>query len=54
MFLILSELEGCIDISKYDVYESRVIGFVSELLFDVWLNKNGYDFKEVNCFFMEK
>ena len=54
MFSILSELEGRIDTSKYDAYESRVIGFVSELLLDVWLNKNGYDFKEANCLFMEK
>lgn len=54
LFDILRKLEQRIDISKYDVYEARVFGFVSELLLDVWLETNKYSFKEVNFVFMEK
>ncbi|MFC6179778.1 DUF4422 domain-containing protein [Lactiplantibacillus daowaiensis] len=54
MFDILASLERRIDTTEYDAYESRVIGFVSELLLDVWLVKNGYSYKEVNYVFMEK
>ncbi|ANN49531.1 exopolysaccharide biosynthesis protein [Levilactobacillus brevis] len=54
MFRILEELDTRIDTSSYDEYESRVIGFVSELLLDVWLDKKGYAYEEINCSFMEK
>lgn len=54
MFGILGELEKRIDTSDYDEYESRVFGFVSELLLDVWLDNKGYSYKEINCLFMEK
>lgn len=54
MFRILFELENRLDITGYDVYESRVYGFVSELLLDVWLEKQGIPYKEQNVSFLEK
>jgi hypothetical protein len=40
LFEILFEVEKRIDISNYDNYQSRVFGFLSERLFNVWLNQN--------------
>lgn len=54
MFSILAELDSRIDTSDYDDYESRVLGFVSELLLDVWLERQSCSYKEINCVFMEK
>lgn len=53
LFTILGELEKRVDISGYDVYESRIYGFVSEILLDVWLEKNQISYKEQNVSFME-
>ena len=53
MFSILEELEKRVDISGYDVYESRIYGFVSEILLDVWLEANHIEYKEQNVSFME-
>lgn len=54
MFDILDEIDSRVDMTNYNDYEKRAIGFVSELLLDVWLDKHGYKYKEVNCLFMEK
>lgn len=40
LFTILFTLENRIDISSYDQYQSRIYGFLSERLFNVWLDKN--------------
>ena len=53
LFTILLELELRLDISKYNQYESRVFGFVSEILLDVWLEANNIIYKEQNISFME-
>jgi HPr kinase/phosphorylase len=37
LFDILFELESRIDISEYDDYNKRIYGFLSERLFNVWL-----------------
>lgn len=47
LFAIFTELEKNIDISNYDPYQSRVYGFLSERLFNVWLEKNKFKIKEM-------
>ncbi len=54
LFDILFRLEKEIDISKYNNYQSRVYGFLSERLFNVWLNKNQLKSKEIPIINMEK
>lgn len=54
LFDILFELEKKVDNSKYDNFHARFYGRVSELLLDVWLNTNGYTYKEVPVLNMEK
>lgn len=55
LFDVLSKLEQQLDISQYNQYESRVFGFISERLLDVWLMVNSqYTTTEVNFVFMEK
>lgn len=54
LFSILNELEEKIDISQYDAFQARLFGRVSELLLDVWINKNNYKYIEVNHMHMEK
>lgn len=40
IFDILFEVEKKIDISSYNDYQKRVFGFLSERLFNVWIEKN--------------
>lgn len=54
LFDILFELEKRVDNSKYDSFHARFYGRVSELLLDVWLNTNGYSYKEIKVINMEK
>ena len=54
LFNILFELEKRIDISTYNKTEARVFGYLSERLFNVWLEKNRLKYKELNVVFMEK
>lgn len=54
LFDILFELEKRIDISEYNQYEARVFGFLSERLFNVWLEKQDLKKKEVPVVFLEK
>ncbi len=53
LFGILFELENRLDISEFDAYNSRVFGFVSERLLDVWLEKNQIPYYEQNVSFLE-
>ncbi|WP_214766972.1 DUF4422 domain-containing protein [Exiguobacterium sp. s104] len=41
LFPILQKLELDIDTSTYDSYQKRVIGFLAERLFNVWMLKKG-------------
>lgn len=45
LFPILFALERHIDITEYDMYNKRVIGFIAERLFNVWLNHHKTRFK---------
>lgn len=54
LFDILFTLEKELDISTYDAYNSRVFGFISERLLDVWLEAKQYPYLEQNVCYMEK
>lgn len=54
LFSILFELEQRIDITNYNQYEARVFGFISERLFNVWLENKQLKVKEVSIVFLEK
>lgn len=54
LFEILFELENRLDISSYNANDSRVFGFVSERLLDVWIGTKQYEYIEVPYVFMEK
>ena len=53
LFDILFELEKRLDISDYNENDSRVFGFVSERLLDVWIDTKNYDYLELPYIFME-
>lgn len=53
VFDILFELEKKVDIAQYDSFHARFFGRVSELLLDVWINKNNINYKEVRVIDME-
>lgn len=52
LFDILFTLEQRIDISNYNDIEKRVFGYVSELLIDVFINKNNIKYKELPYIFI--
>lgn len=54
LFDILFELEKRTDASKYESFHARFYGRVSELLLDVWINKNGIKYEEVKVMDMQK
>lgn len=53
LFDVLFELENRLDISTYNKNDSRVFGFVSERLLDVWIETNNYTYKDTSYVFME-
>ena len=53
LFNILFELENRIDIKKYDSFHARFFGRISELLLDVWINKNKYSYTEIKVIDMQ-
>lgn len=53
LFDILFELEKRIDVTKYDAFHARFFGRISELLLDIWLNKNGLTYEEVKVMDMQ-
>lgn len=54
LFDILFELEKIVDVKQYDKFHARLYGRISELLLDVWINKNNINYKEVKVIDMEK
>lgn len=53
-FDILFELEKRMGSEKYDAFHSRFYGRVSELLLDIWINKNNLKYEEVKIVDMQK
>ena len=53
LFDILEELERRLDISAYSENDSRVFGFVSERLLDVWIETNRISYTELPVVNME-
>lgn len=53
LFDILFELEKRIDVTKYDAFHARFFGRVSELLLDIWINKNNLNYEEVKIMDMQ-
>ena len=47
VFTILGELEQIVDTSSMNTFESRYLGRISELLLDVWMEKNQIVYEEV-------
>ena len=47
LFPILSVLETRLDFKEYTDYQARLFGRISELLFNVWLNKKHYPYCEM-------
>lgn len=47
LFNILFQLEKEIDLSTLPAFDARLFGRVSELLLDVWIEKNQYPYKEI-------
>lgn len=50
LFNILEEAEQKIDFEKYDKYNQRVFGFLSERLFNVWLDREQLKYHTVNVY----
>lgn len=54
LFSVLDDVEKRVEINEWNEYESRIYGFVAELMLDVWLEKNKFIYKEQNVSFMER
>lgn len=54
LFNILFEVENRLKDKKYDAFQARYPGRLSEILLDVWINKNGLGYKEVPFMYTEK
>lgn len=54
LFDILFELEKRTDASQYDSFHARFYGRVSELLLDVWINKNQIKYEEIKVIDMQR
>lgn len=53
LFDILFKVEKRLDISAWSDKEKRVFGYLAERLLDVWLLKNGIEYKDIPYMFME-
>jgi len=54
LFDILFELEKRTDASQYDSFHARFYGRISELLLDVWINKNQIKYEEIKVIDMQR
>lgn len=54
LFNILQRLEDIIDDNKYDDFHKRFYGRISEVLLDVWIEKNKIEYMELPVISIEK
>ncbi len=54
LFDILFEVEQALADKQYSPFHARYPGRISELLLDVWLEQNGYSYKEVPFLYTQK
>ena len=54
LFFILSKLELRINIEDYNDFQARLFGRVSEILLNVWIDKNQISYKEIGHIHLEK
>lgn len=54
MFPVLFEIEKRVDFTGYNVFESRVCGYIAEFMLDTWLIKNKIEFQEVRLAMLER
>lgn len=54
LFSVLAEVEPLVPYQHYSTYQKRVFGFMSEILFDVWLRKNHKRLKFFDVYFYDK
>lgn len=54
LFPILFDLETKIDYKNLSPYDARLFGRISELLLDVWIDKNSIKYKEIPCIHLGK
>lgn len=53
LFDVLFELEKNLDITTRNQYQQRVYGFISERLFNVWIQKNDLRIKRLPIYYLE-
>ncbi|MDD2970820.1 MAG: DUF4422 domain-containing protein [Lachnospiraceae bacterium] len=54
LFTIILEADKKIDVTDYDRMQTRAVAYYGEFMLDVWMKKNGINYKEVDVMFMEK
>ena len=55
LFAVLGDLEKTIDLSTdFHPARRRMLGYLAEFMVDIWVEKNGIQYKEVNTIFLEK
>ena len=52
LFSFLFKYEKMMDVSKYNEYESRLCGYIGELLLETWIRKNNIKYKEIKYRFI--
>ncbi|WAA09714.1 DUF4422 domain-containing protein [Fervidibacillus albus] len=54
LFDLLFELEKSVEINNYNKYQKRIYGFLSERIFNVWMQKKGIKVKELKVVNLHK
>ena len=54
MFPIIFECDKRIDTTGYSFAETRAVAYFGEFMIDIWMEKNGIRYKELDVMFMEK